>query len=333
MEISGRVLREVEFRDRLRGYDTEEVDEFLEKVAVAVDDLLAQLDAAKATATRAEESPDIDESLRRTLVLAQRTADLAIKEARDEASAMMEDARAQAEELVGSARQESSQLRAEAQVRAKETIADLEERKVQLETEVAETSNFIEALRKQLVFALQGALETVGESLKPPAPMSSSVRKRLESVAKDGDEDEKPSRPSRADDLAGPPTEGVASADVEETEENGEPETEEKLALVEVDEEDRESEKSRHSRRDEKSSSRVGKAAAAEKEPDEDLEAFSITGEEAIVSVESVVDPDEELWQRWAKGADLDTDAVPETRSRSLRSSGRAERSERGFSA
>ncbi|MGB9113247.1 MAG: DivIVA domain-containing protein [Acidimicrobiales bacterium] len=330
MDISGRVLREVEFRDRLRGYDTEEVDEFLEKVAVAVDDLLTQLDAAKEASARAEESPDIDESLRRTLVLAQRTADLAIKEARDEASAMLEDARAQAEELVGSARQESSTLRAEAQTRAKETIADLEERKTQLETEVAETTNFIEALRKQLVFALQGALETVGESLKPPAPMSSSVRKRLGSVAKNGDEDEKP---SRTDDLAGPPTEGVAAADGEEAEENGEPETEEKLALVEVKEEDRESEKARHSRRDEKSSARDAKAGEAEKEPDEDLEAFSITGEEAIVSVESVVDPDEELWQRWAKGADLDTDAVPQVRPRSLRSTGRTQRSEGGFSA
>jgi len=39
MEISGRILREVEFRDRLRGYDTDEVDGFLEKVAGAVDEL------------------------------------------------------------------------------------------------------------------------------------------------------------------------------------------------------------------------------------------------------------------------------------------------------
>src|SRR5258707_1112581 len=39
MEISAKVLREVEFRDRLRGYDTDEVDEFLEEVAVAVEEL------------------------------------------------------------------------------------------------------------------------------------------------------------------------------------------------------------------------------------------------------------------------------------------------------
>lgn len=331
MEISGRVLREVEFRDRLRGYDTEEVDDFLEKVAVAVDDLVAQLDAAKEAAERSEDNADIDESLRRTLVLAQRTADLAVKEARDEAAALLEDARAEAEELVGSARRESSRLRDEAQVRAQETIADLEARKTALETEVAEITNFMEALRKQLVFALKGALETVGESLKPPAPVTSSVRQRLDSAAKGAEEATKPSpETGGADDLAGPPTEAVAAADADEEGKGGGGEAAEPLALVEVESEDREVEKTRRTRREERPSARETKARR-EEEPSGDLEAFSITGEEAIDSVESVVDPDEELWQRWAKGAELD--AVPEERPRSLRSSGRAARSEGNASA
>ena len=47
--------------------------------------------------------------------------------------------------------------------------------------------------------------------------------------------------------------------------------------------------------------------------------------------MESVVDPDEELWQRWAKGSDLDV--VPESRSRVLRSSNRDERRGRDWSA
>jgi cell division initiation protein len=330
MEISGRVLREVEFRDRLRGYDTEEVDEFLEKVAVAVDDLVAQLDAAKETGTRAEESGDLDESLRRTLVLAQRTADLAVREAREEAAALLEDARAEAEELVGSAREESSRLHFEAQAKAKETISDLEDRKTALETEVAEISNFMEALRKQLVFALKGALETVGESLKPPAPVSSSVRQRLE-TAKSADEAPRPSRGSKGgDDLAGPPTEAVATAEGDDA--GGDAvESEERLALVEVEQEDREDDKVRRTRREERSSARDTKTTRREDAPADELETFSITGEEAIVSVESVVDPDEELWQRWAKGADLD--AAPEERPRSLRSSGRAQRSEGNSSA
>ncbi len=39
MDLSAKLLREVEFRTSLRGYDTDEVDEFLEKVAVAVEEL------------------------------------------------------------------------------------------------------------------------------------------------------------------------------------------------------------------------------------------------------------------------------------------------------
>ena len=58
MEISGKVLREVEFRDRLRGYDTDEVDEFLEKVAVAVDEMRAQLADLAERARRTDRQGD-----------------------------------------------------------------------------------------------------------------------------------------------------------------------------------------------------------------------------------------------------------------------------------
>ncbi|MGO9559784.1 MAG: DivIVA domain-containing protein [Acidimicrobiales bacterium] len=38
MEPSGRTLREVRFKSSLRGYDTAEVDAYLERVAVALDE-------------------------------------------------------------------------------------------------------------------------------------------------------------------------------------------------------------------------------------------------------------------------------------------------------
>src|ERR1700722_667609 len=105
MEVSARMLRDVEFRDRLRGYDTDEVDEFLEKVAVGVDEMHAELARVAERASRAErDAEDVpvldDEGIRRTLVLAQRTADLAIKEAHNEADSLLADARAQSEQLL-----------------------------------------------------------------------------------------------------------------------------------------------------------------------------------------------------------------------------------------
>src|ERR1700733_2076376 len=104
MDITGKALREVEFRDRLRGYDTDEVDEFLERVAVGVEELQADLAAARARVAAVERQLEDapvgdDDAIRRTLVLAQRTADLAVKEATEEANRLLFDARAEAERV------------------------------------------------------------------------------------------------------------------------------------------------------------------------------------------------------------------------------------------
>ena len=39
MELTPQELREVEFRERWRGYDPDDVDDFLERAAVALDEL------------------------------------------------------------------------------------------------------------------------------------------------------------------------------------------------------------------------------------------------------------------------------------------------------
>lgn len=56
MDLSAKTLREVEFREKLRGYHPTDVDEFLEQVAVAVDDVLARLAAAEAAAAASSAS-------------------------------------------------------------------------------------------------------------------------------------------------------------------------------------------------------------------------------------------------------------------------------------
>jgi DivIVA domain-containing protein len=47
MDLTPQTLREVEFREKLRGYHPDDVDDFLEKVAVAVGELLDRLAAAE----------------------------------------------------------------------------------------------------------------------------------------------------------------------------------------------------------------------------------------------------------------------------------------------
>jgi cell division initiation protein len=129
MELTPQVINEVEFSMARRGYDPDQVDEFLEKVAVAVGDLNDRLtdlrelvasaerralEAERASGERPERvvavapapapAPVADpaavdaelETMKRTLLLAQRTADAAVREAEEEANRIKASAEAEA---------------------------------------------------------------------------------------------------------------------------------------------------------------------------------------------------------------------------------------------
>ncbi len=144
MDVTPQVLHEVEFRAKVRGYDPDEVDDFLERVAVGVAELQDRLREAVAQAGRAESrvkdlhakleaapaASETDETLRRTLILAQRTADAAIKEANEEAARTVAEANERATTLV-----------ADAEQRAASTLKDAED----------EVRKGVDATRQRLV--------------------------------------------------------------------------------------------------------------------------------------------------------------------------------------
>ncbi len=177
MEISAKVLREVEFSGSLRGYNTDEVDEFLEQVALAVDGLQAELRAANERAQEPSELPvqtesDIDESLRRTLVLAQRTADLAIKEAKDEAALLLDRAREEAETTLQDAKARAEKVGAEAERRHREEVIRLTSARDELKGEVETLLSLLQAERERLTESLEAALRYVERSLTPSAELT-----------------------------------------------------------------------------------------------------------------------------------------------------------------
>ena len=118
MELTPKVFDDVEFRERFRGYDPDEVDAFLEQVARSVQELDQKLkdaiDRAEKAEARAREAGDADEALRRTLVLAQRTADAAVSEAEDRAAALMAEAEGKAATTVSDADRHAASTRGEA---------------------------------------------------------------------------------------------------------------------------------------------------------------------------------------------------------------------------
>ncbi len=138
MDLTSQVLHDVEFREAKRGgYHTQDVDEFLERLAVAVDRQEAQLREARQRVAAAEQrtaeaerraaeaelrgggGSDADETLKRTLVLAQRTADAAIREAEEQAARMLASAEDEAHRLVSDAHDASAQAYADAEEEAR----------------------------------------------------------------------------------------------------------------------------------------------------------------------------------------------------------------------
>src|SRR6266480_1051932 len=142
IEVSARTLREVEFREKLRGYNQDDVDEFLERAAAGVELLHDRLRLAMERAMRAEQRvsdlPDDDDALRRTLVLAQRTADMAVKESQQQARETLVNALTEAEERARRTTEEAERDLREELVRLESARQQLHQDIVLLERHVEE---------------------------------------------------------------------------------------------------------------------------------------------------------------------------------------------------
>src|SRR6195256_1750702 len=154
MDVSPKTLREVEFREKMRGYHPEDVDQFLERVAAGMEVLQDRLRQALERAQRAEQAASEvggnDEALRRTLVLAQRTADLAVQEAREQAARILASAEQQAQALVTEAEERGRRSHEEAVAEARTEMTKLEAARQQLQAEVDGIARWVEEHRSHL---------------------------------------------------------------------------------------------------------------------------------------------------------------------------------------
>ena len=131
-----------EFKQRMRGYDVESVDGFLDRLADQIEatdrevaDLRSRLRDAE---SRLAEALETESTLKRTLVTAQDAAQRALDDAREQADELrsaaerevtdqLERAREQAERLVSEAREEHDRLVAEGREERYRLIAGLED--------------------------------------------------------------------------------------------------------------------------------------------------------------------------------------------------------------
>ncbi len=125
---------EVKFRERMRGYDYEEVDDYVKRVnrvAAQARDRIAELERRLAQFESQdgndEGATEIRETLLRTLVLAQRTADSAVSEARSEAQSITDSAKERAAKTVSEAETAANERLRSAEERAARMLSESEE--------------------------------------------------------------------------------------------------------------------------------------------------------------------------------------------------------------
>jgi DivIVA domain-containing protein len=209
-------LRTVEFRLGIKGYNVDEVDEYLDRAAQEAEalqenlrqlndrlrqagDRIVQLEkearenvkeaapapvaaaaptpapapapapvvaAAPAPGTAVEPAPS-DETLQRTLLLAQKFVDQLKRESESEAAATLAQAEAKARATVAEAEQTAKTMEYESQRQVREEVARLEATRTELATDVESMARHLESERNRLRDALSEILNWVDENVQP----------------------------------------------------------------------------------------------------------------------------------------------------------------------
>lgn len=180
MEVSPKTLREVEFREKMRGYHPEDVDHFLEQVAAGIEVLQDRLRQAVDRAQRAEsaasEAGGADDTLRKTLVLAQRTADLAVQEAREQAARILANAEQQAQAMLAEAEEQGRQTLEDTIAECRSELDGLETARAQAQGDVDNLHRWLEEHKAHLQDSLSEAMAAVERAgVLWPAPSTRQV--------------------------------------------------------------------------------------------------------------------------------------------------------------
>ncbi|HMD45677.1 MAG TPA: DivIVA domain-containing protein [Acidimicrobiales bacterium] len=183
-------LRTVEFRLGLKGYNVDEVDEYLEKAAVEAEatqeqlrqlterlrqagERITQLEAERRETPLppppAETVPD--ETLQRTLILAQRFVDQTKRECEAESAEILAQAEERARQTVAQAEEQARQLSSDTERRLREEVTRLEAMRAQLASDVENMARHLEAERNRLRANLSDVLNWVDENIQPAAAL------------------------------------------------------------------------------------------------------------------------------------------------------------------
>jgi cell division initiation protein len=214
MEVTAREVHEKQFHDAWRGYNQEEVDDFLDRVAdtlervqrenAALQQRVSELDQAVATSREAEEM------LKKTLVTAQQAAEEAISKARAKAEQLVAEAEDRVRKAETEAREKANAVEAEARRKSADAERDFQTRKRDLDAAIDKLTAFETDLRQRLKNFLdeqQRSLDTLSERKRPEIrlPPARPARPEPSRVATDPRGGERPRAvPSRRENASAP---------------------------------------------------------------------------------------------------------------------------------
>jgi DivIVA domain-containing protein len=171
MDVTPRELREIDFRTEWKGYHRDDVDDLLERAAATIEaqnERVRQL-GERVEGQQAEGTPptrETEEMLRRTLVLAQRTADEAVAEAQTEARRITEEAESSARRVMSEAEANARRVAEGERQRLEAEVLDLGARREALLADVEQLERFANDYRSRLRSAIERDLDTL--AARPP---------------------------------------------------------------------------------------------------------------------------------------------------------------------
>jgi cell division initiation protein len=188
-------LRTVEFRLNLKGYNVDEVDEYLEKAAVEAEalqeqvrqmterlrqasDRIAELESEhrvvepeRPMPVQAPEPKVSDDALQRTLLMAQQFVDKLKSDSEAEAAELVSKAEERARTALAQAEEKARSLTTEAEQRLREEVTKLEGMRTQLGADIENMARHLEQERNRLRGSLTEVLKWVEDNVQPASSL------------------------------------------------------------------------------------------------------------------------------------------------------------------
>lgn len=182
MDVTPRELRDIDIREAFRGYNRDEVDDLLERAAATIERHLERVrelgDRLSSVEQEAGGHRETEDMLHRTLLLAQRTADEAVAEARARAQQMVDEAEARARSLLSEAETSARRVAEAERTRREQDVAELAQTRDRLQSDVDALETFALDYRDRLFRLIEADLAAIAarpSAALPERPATSDV--------------------------------------------------------------------------------------------------------------------------------------------------------------